>query len=68
MSERLAFDYAGAADSVGVSIDTIKREVAAGNIAVRYYGRKPLIPATSLAAWFKALPAEPKKKSAVARK
>lgn len=58
MAEPIAYNYQGAAEAVGLSVDTIKAEVAADNIPTRYYGRKPLIPAESLAAWFKSLPAE----------
>ena len=54
----IAYDYKAAADAVGLSVDTIKREVIANNLPVRYYGRKPLIPATALEKWFNALPSE----------
>ena len=54
----IAYDYKAAADAVGLSVDTIKREVIANNLPVRYYGRKPLIPATALEKWFAALPSE----------
>lgn len=54
----IAYDYKAAAEAVGLSVDTIKREVIANNLPVRYYGRKPLIPATALEKWFNALPAE----------
>ena len=52
----IAYSLQSAAEAVGLSIDTIKREVKANNLAVRYYGRKPLIPATALEKWFNALP------------
>ena len=54
----LAYSYEAAAEAVSVSVDTIKREVKANNLPVRYYGRKPLIPASALEKWFNALPSE----------
>ncbi|MFE4078538.1 helix-turn-helix domain-containing protein [Paenarthrobacter sp. YIM B13468] len=55
---KLAFTYQEAADSVGVSVRSLQRIVERGEMAVKYIGSKPVIPAAELAAWLESLPSE----------
>jgi hypothetical protein len=52
----IAYDYAGAAEAIGQSVDTIKSEVRKGNLTPRWPNSKPLIGHDDLVAWFEALP------------
>jgi hypothetical protein len=48
-----------AAESLSISIRALQYIIAKGDIIPRYYGRKPLIPASELDAWVDRLPQEP---------
>ena len=52
----IAYDYAGAAEAIGQSIDTIKAEVRKGNLTPRYPNSKPIILHADLLAWAESLP------------
>lgn len=56
--KKLSYTYEEAAASTGLSARYIRQLVAAGDIAVKYAGTKPLIQATELEAWLDALPSE----------
>ena len=56
--ERIAYTLAEAATVVGVSTDTLRAHIKAGNLAVKYPSSKPVIAADELDAWFNALPSE----------
>lgn len=55
---KLAYTYQEAANAVGVSVRSLQRLVERGDIAVKYIGSKPVIPAKELDAWLEALPSE----------
>ena len=63
MSAVLAYTIEDAARAVGVSSDTIRGAIRTGDLAVRYVGRKRIVPADELAAWVDALPSAPTRKS-----
>lgn len=58
MSQKLAYTYQEAANSVGVSVRTLQRLVERGDLAVKYIGSKPVIRASELDAWLETLPSE----------
>lgn len=58
MPPKLAYTYQEASASVGVSVRSIQRLVERGEIAVKYIGSKPVIPAVELTAWMESLPSE----------
>lgn len=58
MSEKRGYSEAEAAQYLGSSIDVIRREVALGNLPVRYLGRKRLYDRNDLDLFFDSLPAE----------
>ena len=55
---KLAYTLQEAAETVGVSTDTLRAHIKAGNLAVKYPSSKPVIAAEELDAWFAALPSE----------
>jgi hypothetical protein len=57
--DRLAYSYEDAAAAVGVTVKTIQRLVAKGDLIPRYPNRRPIIPASELQAWLDRLPSEP---------
>ncbi|MCU1418713.1 MAG: hypothetical protein JWP32_2887 [Schumannella sp.] len=57
----ISYSVDGAAQAIGVSVDVIRKAVRDLDLPVRYYGRKPLIPAAALEKWFAGLPAERKR-------
>jgi predicted site-specific integrase-resolvase len=56
----LAYSLAEAAESVGVSLSTLKNVIAAGDLNPVYVNSKPVITATELTAWLSSLPPERK--------
>jgi excisionase family DNA binding protein len=58
VTEKRAYTYQEAANSVGVSVRTLQRLVERGDIAVKYIGSKPVIRASELDAWLETLPSE----------
>lgn len=58
MTDKRAFSEAEAAHYLSSSIDVIRREVALGNLPVRYLGRKRLYDRDDLDRFFESLPAE----------
>ena len=54
----LAFNRAGAADTLGISIPSFDRLVAAGEITPRFIGSKPVFTVAELAAYVESLPYE----------
>jgi excisionase family DNA binding protein len=58
MAAKIAYTYQEAAGSVGVSVRTIQRLVERGDIAAKYIGSKPVIPASELSDWLESLPSE----------
>ncbi|MFI8413748.1 hypothetical protein ACIGB6_14940 [Paeniglutamicibacter gangotriensis] len=59
MSEKMAFTVQEAAAAYGVSTDTIRANIKAGNLIARYPTSRPVIGADELQDWFEALPTEP---------
>lgn len=51
LCERHCLTMREAAAYVGLSDVTLRKEIAAGRVVVRYYGRKPLVLRTSLEAF-----------------
>ena len=58
VKDKKAYTIAGAAEAYGVSTDTLRSHIKAGNLAVKYPSSKPVIAADELEAWFEALPSE----------
>jgi predicted site-specific integrase-resolvase len=56
----LAYSLAEAAESVGVSLSTLKNVITAGDLNPVYVNSKPVITATELTAWLSSLPPERK--------
>ena len=54
----LLFNRAGAADTLGISIPSFDRLVAAGEITPRFIGSKPVFTAEELTAYVASLPYE----------
>lgn len=52
----LAYSIKDAADATGVSVRTLERIIAAGDLNVRYVRGKRVLPATELQAWIDSLP------------
>lgn len=57
-AQKIAYGVEQAAEAVCVSTDTIRRELHAGRLASRRFGRRILIGHDELRAWFDALPSE----------
>lgn len=60
MAARLAYTIPEAAAAVGLSERTIRDAIRRGDIAPRYLGSKPIIPAEELHDWLLSLPTERK--------
>ena len=58
MSDKRGFTELEAAAYIGVSKDTLRREVAIGNLPVRWLGAKKLYDRADLDRFFEALPPE----------
>ena len=56
----LSYSVPDAARAVGLSEWSIRAAIRNGDLAPRYYGTKPLIPAAELEAWLNALPSDRK--------
>lgn len=57
MTTKMAYSYAGAAEQLSVSIDTIRRLVRAGEIrAKKREGGRVMIPGSELDAWLQRQP------------
>lgn len=54
----LAYNYADAADSIGISVSQLDQLVRQGDLAPVYVNSKPIFPAPELLAWIATLPAE----------
>lgn len=54
-----AYTVQEAAKAYGVSLDTIRANIKAGNIIARYPTSRPVISAKEMDAWFDSLPSEP---------
>ncbi|WP_372595450.1 helix-turn-helix domain-containing protein [Actinotalea sp.] len=54
----LAYTIPDAAQAVGLSERSIRDAIRRGDLAPRYFGSKPLIPAAELDAWLHSLPSE----------
>jgi len=57
---KIAYTYEEAAEAVGVSVRSIRRLVANGDLCPRYPTSKPVILATELEDWAESLPSEPR--------
>ena len=57
-TNKLAYSYRDAAEALSISIRTIQRAAERGELAVKYVGTKPVIPAEELQAWLGSLPSE----------
>lgn len=58
LSQRIALTRAQAAESVGVSRDTIRRAVQSGDLIEHYITATPVILVDDLRAWITAAPTE----------
>lgn len=58
MTTPVSYSIQGAAEASGVSPDTIRRAVRAGDLAVHYPTSRPVILRDELEAWIKASPTE----------
>lgn len=58
MAESIALTFAEAGAAVGVSDRTIRRAVEAGDLPVRYIGRRPVVLVDDLKAWVENAPSE----------
>ena len=56
--EPISIPLAGSGAYIGVSDRTVRRAIEAGDITVRYAGRKPLVLLSELRAWVESLPTE----------
>lgn len=56
--EKRGYSEKEAAEYLGSSVPVIRREVAKGNLPIRYLGTKKLYDREDLDAFFKALPSE----------
>lgn len=54
--EPLAYSPKQAAQSVGIGLTALYAEIGAGRLKMRKYGRRTLIAADELKAWFARLP------------
>lgn len=54
-----ALTVQSAAKAYGVSMDTIRANIKAGNIIARYPTSRPVISIKEMDAWFDSLPSEP---------
>lgn len=57
----LAYSIKDAAEATGVSVTTLERFIASGDITVRYANAKRVLPAAELTAWLESLPIEREK-------
>jgi excisionase family DNA binding protein len=57
---KLAYSYEEAAAALGISKSMIGLLVRNGDLAPRYIGTKPVLPATELESWLDSLPSEAK--------
>jgi len=57
-SAPLAYSLPDAAVACGVSLSTLNRAIANGEVTRRYPNRKPVILATELEAWLESLPVD----------
>jgi excisionase family DNA binding protein len=53
---QLALNLRGAADAVNVSVDTLRREIHAGNLRAKRVGQEFRISVKALEDWFESLP------------
>ena len=58
MTTPISVSRADAAAYLGVSEKTVDRAIKAGDLPVKFVGRKPLVPFPALVAWFESLPDE----------
>lgn len=56
--DRVSYSLREAAEATGVSVDTIKRAIRAGNLVPRYVTSKGVIFADELRAWVENSPTE----------
>ena len=56
--EPIALTVAESAAEVRLSVDSIQKAIKANELAVKYYGTKPLVPYPELRRWFDSLPDE----------
>lgn len=54
----LSYNYADAADAIGISVAQLDKLVREGDITPKYVRSKPIFPATELLAWLESLPIE----------
>ncbi|GAA1866204.1 hypothetical protein GCM10009715_11770 [Paeniglutamicibacter psychrophenolicus] len=59
MDPKKAYTVQEAAATYGVSMDTIRVNIKAGNLVARYPTSRPVIGADELQDWFETLPTEP---------
>ena len=60
MSTVVAYNLQDAAAAAGVSVDTIRRAIRAGDLIANYPTSRPVILRDELDAWLRATPTEPK--------
>ena len=54
----VAYSKRDAAAAVGLSVQSINQAISSGSITPRWFGRKPLIPASELLAFLEGLPTQ----------
>lgn len=62
--EPICLTVAEAAKEVRLSVDSIQKAIRNNDLAVKYFGSKPLVPFTELRRWFDGLPDEKPEKVA----
>ena len=55
---------AEAAEEVRLSVDSVQKAIKNNDLAVKYYGTKPLVKFTELMRWFDSLPDEKPERAA----
>jgi hypothetical protein len=61
MADKLAYNYAEAAETTGYSKDVIRRAVDNNELVARFANTKPVIKASELTRWLDGLPTESRK-------
>lgn len=55
---QLAYSLEQAAEACGISLSSLKRFIAAGDLTPRWVNTKPVLQAPELAAWLDSLPVD----------
>lgn len=62
--EPICLTVAEAAKEVRLSVDSIQKAIKSNDLAVKYFGTKPLVPFGELRRWFDGLPEEKPERAA----